>query len=263
MTKSPESTPRMRVFAGPNGSGKSRLKSLLRAELVGVYINPDEIEKTIKTEGFLDFKNFKVEVKIDEIVSHFLKSTLLNSPKFLEKSSPIDCARNISLQNQKLRFIDVKMNSYFASVISDFIRNKLIEIREDFTFETVMSSPDKIEFLKKAKRAGYKTYLYFLCTKSPSINISRVKDRFLNRGGHDVCEDKIISRYYRSLDLLKDAVKNSNRSYIFDNSEPGDINNPPPMLFVAEGHDGEILDAKVDEVPDWFDKYWIRKTAPF
>lgn len=59
MTKSPESTPRMRVFVGPNGSGKSRLKSVLRSELIGVYINPDEIEKTIKTEGFLDFKNFK------------------------------------------------------------------------------------------------------------------------------------------------------------------------------------------------------------
>ena len=32
------------MFAGPNGSGKSTLKSMLRPELIGIYINPDEIE---------------------------------------------------------------------------------------------------------------------------------------------------------------------------------------------------------------------------
>jgi len=34
----------MRVFAGPNGSGKSTLKSVLPPPLLGVYLNPDEIE---------------------------------------------------------------------------------------------------------------------------------------------------------------------------------------------------------------------------
>jgi predicted ABC-type ATPase len=39
------------MFAGPNGSGKSTIKNAVEAvigpESLGVYINPDEIEKEI------------------------------------------------------------------------------------------------------------------------------------------------------------------------------------------------------------------------
>ena len=95
-------------------------------------------------------------------------------------------------------------------------------MRASFTFETVMSSPDKIELLKLAQKLGYRTYLYFIATKDPLINISRVRNR-VKDGGHPVPEDKIVSRYYRSLDLLLDAVKVTNRTYIFDNSNSSHI----------------------------------------
>ncbi len=36
--------PRLRMFAGPNGSGKSTIKAVLRPELLGVCVNPDELE---------------------------------------------------------------------------------------------------------------------------------------------------------------------------------------------------------------------------
>jgi predicted ABC-type ATPase len=38
---------RIRMFAGPNGSGKSTFKSIIRPEFLGIFINPDEIEKVI------------------------------------------------------------------------------------------------------------------------------------------------------------------------------------------------------------------------
>ena len=41
------SVPRLRMFAGPNGSGKSTIKSVVPAGLLGVYLNPDEIQKDI------------------------------------------------------------------------------------------------------------------------------------------------------------------------------------------------------------------------
>ncbi len=47
------SVPRMRMFAGPNGSGKSVLKSYLSPRLLGVYLNPDEIQRDIELSGFL------------------------------------------------------------------------------------------------------------------------------------------------------------------------------------------------------------------
>lgn len=42
------------MFAGPNGSGKSTLKSYLPVELLGVYLNADEIEQEVRETGHLD-----------------------------------------------------------------------------------------------------------------------------------------------------------------------------------------------------------------
>jgi predicted ABC-type ATPase len=64
-------------------------------------------------------------------------------------------------------------------------------------------------------------------------------------GGHSVPEDKIVSRYQRSLDLLFDAVRFSHRAYIFDNSGSAPI-------WLAEVTDGKELSMKVENVPQWF-----------
>jgi predicted kinase len=57
---SSSSPPRLRMFAGPNGSGKSTIKSKIGEDLLGVFINADEIEAEIKHTGFLDFGNFGI-----------------------------------------------------------------------------------------------------------------------------------------------------------------------------------------------------------
>jgi predicted ABC-type ATPase len=40
-----------------------------------------------------------------------------------------------------------------------------------------MSSPDKVALLEKSRLLGYRTYLYFIATEDPQINIARVKSR--------------------------------------------------------------------------------------
>ena len=65
------------MFAGPNGSGKSTIKSVLPPELLGVYLNPDEIEKEIRYMGFLDVSTYGIETTADEILPFFVNSTLL------------------------------------------------------------------------------------------------------------------------------------------------------------------------------------------
>ena len=109
-----------------------------------------------------------------------------------------------------------------------------------------MSSPDKIEFLKLAKSKGYRIYLYFIATVDPELNISRVKAR-VEAGGHDVPKDKIVDRYHRSIQLMKDAIKICDRSYIFDNSGS-------EHRWIAEVTSGENLEVKEDDLPDWFAK---------
>lgn len=132
---------------------------------------------------------------------------------------------------------------------ADFIRKKLLEYKKSFTFETVMSSYDKIELLKVSKSLGYRNYLYYISTSDPSINISRVKNRVAFKG-HDVPEDKIISRYYRSLGFLKEAVKLSDRAYIFDNSSE-------EKTWICEITNGSDVDFKVDEIPSWVEEYLL------
>jgi len=61
------------MFAGPNGSGKSTIKSVVPSKLLGVYLNPDEIQKEIEDRGFLDVRHYGVESTREEILSLFLR----------------------------------------------------------------------------------------------------------------------------------------------------------------------------------------------
>ncbi len=179
---------RLRMFAGPNGSGKSTFKTMIRRELLGVYVNPDEIEKEIE-RGFLDLEAYQVTAAEQEILKFFQESPLL------ERAGCLDETQFLRFNDNKLSFHDVGSNAYFASVAADFIRQKLIEHSKSFTFETVMSFPDKIELLRKAQFRGYRTYLYYVATKDPSINISRVRYR-VSRGGHSEAVLKLRFRRF-------------------------------------------------------------------
>lgn len=100
--------------------------------------------------------------------------------------------------------------------------------------------------MKQAQSIGYRTYLYYVATDDPDINISRVKNR-VRLGGHDVPANKITERYYRSLELLLGAIRYTDRAYIFDNSGEGS-----DKSLLAEVTDGTVLELKTDETPAWF-----------
>lgn len=237
-------TPRLRMFAGPNGSGKSTLNSIISKELLGVYINPDEIEKEINKFSFLDMLNYRVETNEEEVVSFFENHPLL------EKADLTDELSLLRFVDNKIDFFNMSINSYYASICADFIRHQLLKSKISFTFETVMSSRDKVDFLKKAQEAGYRTYLYFIATQDPIVNISRVNNR-VKLGGHSVPEDKIVSRYYRSLELLSEAVKYSTRAYIFDNSSQ-------EKSWIAQINNAREFEFKTETIPQWVDKYLLK-----
>lgn len=89
---------------------------------------------------------------------------------------------------------------------------------QTFGFETVFSHPSNIEFLDALKTLGYTVHLYFVCTDDPQINVGRVRNRH-DLGGHDVPEDKIVARYSRAIDGLRQSVRLFDRVVLFDNSE--------------------------------------------
>jgi len=240
----------MRMFAGPNGSGKSTLKSVLPGELLGAYLNPDEIEDGIRSQGFLDLKKYGVATTGDEVLQFFKASAFLDSSGFG------DAAGKLGFVDDRVSFKRVPVNSYFASVAVDFLRQKLLEGRVSFTFETVMSHPSKVALLDQAHGMGYRTYLYYIATDDPEINISRVRYRVEKQGGHPVPEDKIVARYHRSLGLLLEAIRRTNRAYMFDNSGENQ-----KYTWIAEITDGKVLEVKTDQVPAWFRRAVLDKVS--
>lgn len=73
--------PRLRMFAGPNGSGKSTLKDILPTQWLGVYVNADEIEKTIHTHSSLNLVDFAVTAHAAELQTFLADSLLLKKSR--------------------------------------------------------------------------------------------------------------------------------------------------------------------------------------
>jgi predicted ABC-type ATPase len=229
------------MFAGPNGSGKSTLKSVLPDVLLGVYLNPDEIELKIRRQGFLDFNAYGLATSAGEVLKFFKGSD------FLISAGLAPAAAQLGFADGRLSFAKVAVDSYFASAAADLLRQKLLEQNVSFTLETVMSHPSKVALLQKAQRMGYRTYLYYIATDDPEINISRIRYRVEQQGGHAVPADKIVSRYHRSLGLLREAICHTNRAYVFDNSSENQKH-----TWIAEITDGRGLEMKTDQMPAWF-----------
>lgn len=163
-----KSIPRIRVFAGPNGSGKSTLKGLLSKDWCGVYINADDVERAIQIQGRLRLSDFNVDITQEQLSSFLFSSDLLRAQGLT------DSAKVITVADGCIHFNGLEVNSYFASVLSDLIRRQLLSRGESFTFETVMSSPDKVDLMCSAQRLGYRTYLYYVATEDPTVNIARL-----------------------------------------------------------------------------------------
>jgi predicted ABC-type ATPase len=105
---------------------------------------------------------------------------------------------------------------------------------ESFTFETVLSSPHKLNFLTSAKDKGYFLKGYFVFTTNPLLNLSRVEARVEN-GGHGVPEDKILKRWHNSIANLPRIIELCDVIHVFDNSS--DLGNVPYVRIFKKRKD--------------------------
>ncbi|MEL6786466.1 MAG: zeta toxin family protein [Cyanobacteria bacterium J06607_15] len=145
---------------------------------------------------------------------------------------------------------NIMERAYEASAIAANYRDECVRNGESFAFETVMSHPSKLALLEKAKNAGFEITLVFISTKDPRYNVARVQDR-VAKGGHDVPEDKIISRYHRTHTYLPIAISLANRAYIFDNTIT-----PQLGVVLREGEIVEREEKSVEWISDALDNYF-------
>jgi predicted ABC-type ATPase len=243
-----DNQPKFRLFAGPNGSGKSTLIEEINSQFsIGYFINADVIEVDLRKNNSLEISTYLPKsVTQNDWINYCNKHK--NDP-FLSKFSSNQI--EISADGKQLNCIG-SINSYAASFIASFFRNQLASDAHSFSFETVMSHQSKIDFLKMMKEKGYKTYLYFICTMDPQINVERVLKR-VKKGGHNVDNQKIIDRYYKSLALLRSAFKIADRAYVIDSTS---FKNS----VILEKKDNQLIFHNKN-APEWVVEYLLKYLA--
>ncbi len=248
---------RFRIFGGPNGSGKSTIINSVRSHIsnghlidFGTYVNADEIALAL-IEGGFSFKNYQLSgITSDVFRKGVLESGLINDRFPFEEFNA-----SFVLKGGELKLIDERKKVRIAQILANFIIRKLISEEKKCSLETVFSHSSKVDIIRTASDLGYKVYLYFVATEAPEINIARVKYR-ASQGGHDVPEQTITERYYRSLDLLYAAAQLAYQCYFFDNS------GSERKLFAHFKIENGVRkwDPIVeDELPNWFIRYYLNK----
>ena len=117
--------------------------------------------------------------------------------------------------------MDAEGFRFLAKAGADFVnkmRYESIDKKEDFTFETVLSSDYKLNILRKAKEDGYFIKCVFVLTVDPQINIARIESR-VAAGGHNVDSGKVIERYYKSINNIKELLSICDIMHVYDNTE--------------------------------------------
>lgn len=124
-------------------------------------------------------------------------------------------------------------------------REQCVQDGQSLVFETVLSSDSKVDFIRRAKEAGYFIRLFFVSTSHPSINAARIAQRVME-GGHDVPITKVISRYYKSILNCKRCSALADRVYIYDNS----IDDADARLMFRMTN-GQLFKQYTDDIPEW------------
>lgn len=122
-------------------------------------------------------------------------------------------------------------------------RYALLAQRRSLSYETVFSHESHVGFMQEAKAAGYEVRLIFVGTSGPQVNVDRVALRVAD-GGHAVPEDKVRSRYARSVANLQEGLRVADYASVLDSAER------PPIL-VAEKTEGRL---QIETERRWFEE---------
>lgn len=141
---------------------------------------------------------------------------------------------------------DIKNQYIFTMKRAEAARNGYIDAGMTFGFETVFSTREKIDFLKRVKETGYEIIGVFVTTNNPAINKKRVEIR-VKEGGHDVPPEKIESRYYKACENLRYLLEIADELYVYDNSGEA----PVQVYF----HDSDSYCLNFDITLNWINKY--------
>ena len=108
--------------------------------------------------------------------------------------------------------------------------------------ETTFSGSRNAATMREAQRSGFLVELVYVGVDTPELSIERVRQR-VAWGGHDVPDEDVRRRYFRSLANLASAFPIVDRVIVYDNSKDA----PRRVLEAAKG----VVYWRGTQYPDW------------
>jgi predicted ABC-type ATPase len=118
----------------------------------------------------------------------------------------------------------------------------LLADRVSLTLETTLAGHGAMSMIRRAKNAGYETFLVYVSLGDPELHIERVRLR-VSQGGHDIPDADIRRRYWRSLMRAPEALRLADEAVVLDNSGL----HPVRMLLLRSG----CVVWRADALPEW------------
>lgn len=158
---------------------------------------------------------------------------------------------------------DPERVSYAAGKLALRELSLALQAKQDFVYETTLSSQQSIELIQRALDANYEVGLVFVALPDPDLNVARVAQR-VAEGGHSIPEHIIRRRYERSMESPAEAIRLADTTAIFDNrkitgatllvkisNDVVEVNNPDeaqPFHVRVASIIGEALEMSTDAV---------------
>jgi len=123
----------------------------------------------------------------------------------------------------------------------------------DYNFETTLGGHTIPRLLEQAADSGSAIRIWYVGLSSPELHIERVRAR-VQKGGHDIPEEKIRDRYNRSRLNLVRLLPQLSELVVYDNSRERDpdSNDAPEPLLILRMRDGQMKElCKLSQVPQW------------
>ena len=201
----------------------------------------------------LEIKSIKInEIIYSELIYFLNNDENYRKEIFIENIEDLNNIKKINLYYIILNYI---LNNSFYIYNTDFLKKargtiilfikKYLYILLLITTDLSKDSREKLDFIIKAKEAGFFIRFFYVCTSDPTINVTRIAQRYIN-GGHEVPISKVISRYYKSLLNAAKAIAIVDRAYVYDNS----VENQLPILLYRTV-DGKLFKQYTTDIPRW------------
>ena len=86
-----------------------------------------------------------------------------------------------------------------------------------FSLETTLAGLSSMQHIRKAKKLGFHTELFFVGIENPELAQSRIRHR-VQMGGHDIDDALVEKRFSRSIAHLAQTISLCDQVIVFDNT---------------------------------------------